>query len=363
VRYEEIQAGEGELVSVHAPDWTYRYVAPAAIELLGYRPEDLVGKWAYEIAHPEDVTRLILALRYAREASPFVISYRARRGDGLHAWVESTIEFREPENGREDEFICRTRQIADPGAIADLHRAHRERLAEVERVLLGEELAIAFQPIVELDSGRVVAYEALSRFPGDPARTPSIWFADAWALGLGIPLELLAIRKAIEAIAQVPGELYINLNASAPTMAARGFIRALGPHPERVTVELTEHLEIGDYDQFRAAAAPLRRAGGQLAIDDFGAGFASLKHVLQVEPERIKLDISLTEQIPENSVAYALVTALLSFAGEIGIEVVAEGIETDEELDALTEIGVRVGQGFHFGLPAPLDQVLAYSYS
>jgi PAS domain S-box-containing protein len=363
VRHEEIQAAEGELVSVHAPDWTYRYVSPEALELLGYRPEDLVGKWAYEIAHPDDVTRMILAQRYAREASPFVISYRARRGDGLHAWVESSIELREPENGEDEEFICRTRPIAEPGAISDLHRAHRERLAEVERVLLGEELEIAFQPIVELDSGRVIAYEALSRFPGDPARTPDIWFADAWALGLGIPLELLAIRKAVEAIAEAPAELDVTLNASPPTLAARGFMRALGPNPDRVTVELTEHLEIADYEKFRRAAAPLRRAGGRLAIDDFGAGFASLKHILQVQPERIKLDISLTEQIPESSMAHALAAALLSFAGEIGIEVVAEGIETDEELDALTEIGISVGQGFHFGLPMPIDQVLTNSDS
>jgi EAL domain-containing protein (putative c-di-GMP-specific phosphodiesterase class I) len=361
VGYEEIQAKEGELVSVHAADWTYRYVAPNAFDVLGYRQEDLVGKWAYEIAHPEDVTRLILALRYAREASPFVVAYRARRGDGLHAWVESTIELRDPESAEEEEFVCRTRPIADPSAIADLYKVHRERLAQVERVLLGEEIEIAFQPIVELATGRVVAYEALSRFPGDPAHTPDVWFADAWALGLGIPLELLAIRKAVEAIANVPGALHITVNASPPTLAARGFMRALGPNPDRVTVELTEHLEIADYEAFRQAAAPLRRAGGRLAIDDFGAGYASLKHVLQVRPERIKLDISLTEQIPESSVAHALATALLSFAGEIGVEVVAEGIETDEELDALTEIGVRVGQGFHFGLPAPLEQVLANS--
>lgn len=136
-------------------------------------------------------------------------------------------------------------------------------------------------------------------------------------------------------------------------------MRSLGPNPDRVTVELIEHLAIPDYDEFRRAVAPLRGAGGRLAIDDFGAGFASLKHILKVQPERIKLDISLTEQIPESSMAHALASALLSFAGEIGIEVVAEGIETDEELDALTEIGVRVGQGFHFGVPAPLDEVLA----
>jgi EAL domain-containing protein (putative c-di-GMP-specific phosphodiesterase class I) len=362
LQYERIQAAdEGELVSVHAPDWTFRYASPTAVDVLGYRPEDLVDKWAYEIAHPDDVTRLILALRYAREASPFTVSYRARRGDGLHAWVETSIELREPETGANEEFICRTRPIAEPGSIADLHRAHRERLAEVERVLLGEELKIAFQPIVELETGRVLAYEALSRFPGDPARTPDIWFADAWALGLGIPLELLAIRKAVEAVGELPDELEVTLNASPPTLAARGFMRALGPDPGRMTIELTEHLAIEDYENFRRAAGPLREAGGRLAIDDFGAGFASLKHILKVEPDRIKLDISLTEQIPESSVAYALASALLSFAREIGVEVVAEGIETAEELDALTEIGIRVGQGFHFALPAPADQVLANS--
>jgi PAS domain S-box-containing protein len=347
------------MASVHAPDWTYLNASSAATDLLGYEPEELIGRWAYEHLHPDDVTRVLLAIRYARDAVPFVIPYRVRRGDGIFIWVETLIDQRSSD--ADDVFICHTRQVAEPEATSTLIREHPDREEDVKRVLLSQDLRIAFQPLVELETGRVVGYEALSRFPGDPARTPDIWFADAWALGLGVPLELLAVYKAIAALDKMPTDVDISINASPPTLGARGFMRCIGPHADRVTIELTEHLEIADYDEFRHAVAPLRDAGGRLAIDDFGAGFASLKHILSVKPDRIKLDISLTEGIGQSPVAYALANALLTFAGEIGVEVVAEGIETEEELDSLTEIGISVGQGFHFGLPAPLEQALAAS--
>jgi PAS domain S-box-containing protein len=354
-------ADNGVMASVHGPDWTYLNASSTAYELLGYRPEDLIGKWAFEYVHPDDITRVVLALRYAHEAAPFVISYRTQHGNGLYVWVERLIDVRQNGSRAEEVFICHTRRVAEPEALASLQRQHADRFAQVQRVLLSEDLRIAFQPLVELDTERVMGYEALSRFPGDPARTPDRWFADAWALGLGVPLELLAVKKAVRALDRMPGDVEISVNASPPTLAARGFMKCVGPHAGRITVELTEHLEIADYDEFRQAVAPLRSAGGRLAIDDFGAGFASLKHILSVQPDRIKLDISLTERVGESPLAHALTTALLSFAGEIGIEVIAEGIETEEELDSLTEIGVRLGQGFHFGVPAPLEQALAAS--
>ncbi len=103
----------------------------------------------------------------------------------------------------------------------------------------------------------------------------------------------------------------------------------------------------------------MRQAGGQVAIDDFGAGYASLRHILRLRPEWIKLDISLTERIDENPMAHAMAAALASFAKDVGLQVVAEGIETEEELEALTDVGFRYGQGFYFGVPAPLDETLA----
>jgi EAL domain-containing protein (putative c-di-GMP-specific phosphodiesterase class I) len=204
----------------------------------------------------------------------------------------------------------------------------------------------------------VIACEALSRFPGAPERGPERWFAEAWDVGLGVPLELLAVRIAAEALPRLPEGVSLCINASPPTIFSGRFLACIGPDADRVTVELTEHLQVDDYEGFTAKLGRLREAGGEVAIDDFGAGYASLRHILKVRPEWIKLDISLTERINENQIAHALATSLVSFADEVGVNVVAEGIETEEELEALLEIGFRYGQGFYFGVPSPLDQVL-----
>lgn len=230
-----------------------------------------------------------------------------------------------------------------------------ERLLEVIR---GRQISPVFQPIIELDTGKVIAFEALSRFPGDPARSPDRWFADAWSVGLGMELELLAVRMVVDALPEIPPEVGLSINASPPTVTARSFMHHLGAEPHRITVELTEHLDIDDVAGLRSALSPLAGAGGKTAIDDFGAGFANLQHIIGVNPDWIKLDITLTERIHENSVTHALASSLVGFAAEINAGVIAEGIETEEELDALQEIGVRYGQGFHLGMPLPLDEAL-----
>jgi EAL domain-containing protein (putative c-di-GMP-specific phosphodiesterase class I) len=231
----------------------------------------------------------------------------------------------------------------------------------VRSVLSGESITPVYQPIVELESGRVIAYEALSRFPGDPAYTADKWFDDAWGLGLGLELELLAVRVIARALPEIPPDVGLSINASPPTLAATGFMRYLSGQVNRVTVELTEHMGVENYDDLRATLAPIEQAGGSTAIDDFGAGFASLNHILQVRPDWIKLDMSLTQRIDENPIAHALASAIVSFAEKIEVGVIAEGIETVDELDALASIGIRFGQGFHIGMPAPLDEALAAS--
>ncbi len=226
---------------------------------------------------------------------------------------------------------------------------------------MSEGIKPVYQPIVELDSGRVIAYEALARFPGDPSYTPARWFADAWEVGLGLELELLAARITARALPVLPPGIGLSINASPPTVAAAGFLRYLAGRAERVTVELTEHLDVTDYDDLRGALAPIQSAGASTAIDDFGAGFASLKHILKVRPDWIKLDMSLTEGIDENPIAHALTSALVTFARRIDVGVIAEGIETAGQQRALEELGIRFGQGFHLGMPKPLHEALAES--
>jgi EAL domain-containing protein (putative c-di-GMP-specific phosphodiesterase class I) len=126
-----------------------------------------------------------------------------------------------------------------------------------------------------------------------------------------------------------------------------------------VTVELTEHIDIAEDEELSAALEKIQRAGCKTAIDDFGAGFASLRHLLRVSPDWIKLDVSLTERISENPVVHSLAVSLRSFGERIGVDIVAEGIETEADLDAVEEIGIRYAQGFHLGMPAPIEQALA----
>lgn len=209
---------------------------------------------------------------------------------------------------------------------------------------------MVFQPVVALADGSVVGHEALSRFPtGDPAE----WFATARSAGLEEDLELTAVRSALARLDDVPGFLAVNVSARTAGLPALGRVVG-GCDPARVVLELTEHTPVDDYAALRRTLAPLRRAGVRIAVDDVGAGFASMRHVLELVPDVLKLDISLVRNIATDSSRQALAASMLAFADKTGAQVVAEGIETADELDYLRTMGVGLGQGYHLGRPAPL---------
>ncbi len=353
----------GDIISAHAPDGTFRYVSAAAKELLGYEPRELVSSWAYDHFHPDDVPKVGIAHRSVLSGAPITVTYRIRHKNGDYLWVETIARIVTDEaTGEVVEILCCTREVEhreDVGAIDDEER--EARLRRVQSVLANEAIEPVFQPILRLDSGRTIAYEALSRFPGDPHHTPDRWFDDAWRIGLGIPLELLAARLATAAaLPRLPEDIGLSVNVSPQTVAAQGFLQCLGGEANRVAAEITEHLHVDDYEAVRAKLSALRAAGGQVAIDDFGAGFASLHHILEIAPEWIKLDISLTRRIARDPAAQALASALVSFAEQTGVRVVAEGIETESELRTLTGLGIRYGQGFHLGRPGRLGETLSH---
>lgn len=234
----------------------------------------------------------------------------------------------------------------------------RRRQAErVRSVLTGEGLDMAFQPVVNLISRDTRGYEALARFNVEPRRGPDVWFSEAAHVGLGTELEVAAARLALEQLPRLGDGTFMSINVSPDVAMARSFLGLLDPLPvDGVVLELTEHAKVDDYDALNGALGALRTRGLRVAVDDAGAGFASLRHILQLSPDVIKLDISITRAINERS-AHALATALVSFAGEIGAAIVAEGIETAEELAALQRLGVSYGQGYYLGRPGPLPPV------
>jgi EAL domain-containing protein (putative c-di-GMP-specific phosphodiesterase class I) len=232
----------------------------------------------------------------------------------------------------------------------------RQQLDRIHAVLDDPSLLrIVYQPIVDLVNNRLAGVEALARFGLEPDRPPNAWFADAAAAGLTLELELAAIRAALRDLDRVPHATYLSLNMSPVTAVSPQFAELVEDHhPERVTLEITEHAPIEDYDELKEALHDLRTQGVRLAIDDAGAGFASLRHILQLDPDVIKLDMSLTHHIDRDRPKRALAAGLISFASEIGAAIVAEGIETQSELEALRGLGVAYGQGFFLARPGDL---------
>lgn len=237
--------------------------------------------------------------------------------------------------------------------------ATTERLAKVERIeraIEGHERSMVYQPIVELDGHRVIGMEALARFADDGENWPiPRWFTEAADVGLGTELELACNRSALADLARIAPDRYVSINLSHRTAESETLLEVLDAiDASRVVIEITEHEAVEDYDRLTRALQRVRERGARVAIDDAGAGFASLRHILLIDPEIIKLDVSLTSGIDSDARRRALAAALITFAEEMDIAVVAEGIETDLEHAALQALGVRLGQGYFIGRPGPL---------
>ncbi|SIQ30577.1 EAL domain, c-di-GMP-specific phosphodiesterase class I (or its enzymatically inactive variant) [Rhizobium sp. RU35A] len=238
------------------------------------------------------------------------------------------------------------------------HQQRRRLRKLVEGALSVGDPGIAFQPIIDLCSRSIVGFEALSRFASEPVRSPDKWFADAASAGIGNRLELLAARRAIDESRWLPAGLSININLSPQTILT-GDLMPLAAliDPARLVIEITEHTPIDDYAPIEAALKTLRQAGVRIAIDDAGAGYSSLLHVLRLQPDIIKFDTSLTRGIDKDQRRIALVGALVEYSRRTGTAVVAEGVETAEEELVLQGLGVDRGQGYLYGRPKPASAI------
>jgi EAL domain-containing protein (putative c-di-GMP-specific phosphodiesterase class I) len=259
------------------------------------------------------------------------------------------------ELGKRDEALMKVLASA-AAVIVEPEVRDQERRTEIEDrldpvVAVGGPVVL-LQPIVDLTSGARVGAEALSRFPADWGRTPDVVFAEAHSVGMGHALELQALERAAEHLDRVGG--YIAMNVSPATVLTPECAQLLRRLPlDRVVLELTEHDAVEDYECLSAALAPFRAGGLRLAIDDVGAGFSSLRHIVVTAPDVIKLDRSIAAGVSTDRVLSTLVGSLATFAHGSGARVVAEGVETAEDATALRALGVDYGQGWHFGRPGP----------
>jgi EAL domain-containing protein (putative c-di-GMP-specific phosphodiesterase class I) len=238
------------------------------------------------------------------------------------------------------------------------HRRWNEQHNRIWDAIEHSQPSIVFQPVYDLAQQRITGAECLARFQCMPSRTPDAWFAEAAAVGMGLELEASAVQCALRSLQDLPQSFYLTINASPDFIVSGELTRVLEPVDlKRVVLEITEHARVKDYDALGQALRPMRKAGMRVAIDDAGAGYSSMRHILNIEPELVKLDISLTRGIDADVKRRALASALITFARETGIEIVAEGVETEAELQTLLSLGVTSVQGYLLGMPMTLPDL------
>jgi EAL domain-containing protein (putative c-di-GMP-specific phosphodiesterase class I)/DNA-binding response OmpR family regulator len=248
-------------------------------------------------------------------------------------------------------FAALASALLAPG-ILDRQRDDRVR-DRIERIIAASEFRPVFQPILSVDSGLVVGHEALTRF--DDGTRPDRCFADAAAVGLGLDLEVACLTAAIEARRKLNSKTWLSLNVSPALILERARLAAiLSDPPAPIVLEITEHVPIDDYAGVREA---IRSLGPNVrsAIDDAGAGFSSFRHIIELRPEFVKVDIGLVRAIERDPARQALVAGMVYFAIKTGCVLIAEGIETAAEHDTLRSLAVPLGQGFLLGMPGTLD--------
>jgi EAL domain-containing protein (putative c-di-GMP-specific phosphodiesterase class I) len=243
----------------------------------------------------------------------------------------------------------------------EVARARDTLLHRLEMALAQGQPAMVYQPIFKRgDTWTLCGVECLARFRIEPERGPDQWFAEAWEVGRGVALELAAIRRALAEIAELPGDFYVAVNCSPATVLSGELEAALNGVPAtRLLLEITEHAIVKDYAALVQALVGLRARGVKIAIDDAGAGYASLHHILSLHPDVIKLDISLIRDIDTDLTKKAMAHALVDFADHTASLILAEGVETAAELDVLTELGVSRVQGYYLSRPLPLAELAA----
>ena len=241
---------------------------------------------------------------------------------------------------------------ADNGESMLLNRLHE--------IIERRQLSALFQPIVHMQSGEIIGFEGLIRGPSDsPLHSPLNLFKVAHSAGMLGQVEHLCRQIVLERFAELdlPGKLFLNvspehlLNPSTRHDETLGFIHNSGVNPERVIIELTESQPTYDYELLLEAVTHYREMGFQIAIDDLGEGFSSLRLWSELRPEYVKIDMHFIQGINQDPVKLQFVRSIQEIAKKSGTIVIAEGIETRAELLLIRDLGVVLGQGYHIARP------------
>lgn len=342
-------------------DGKITFASQMASAMLGHCPDELVGRgYISALIADGDRDRMASLLHTSRRQRTGWTNeqFTYRTNDG-HKQLLSSALVRLDNAGQPIGFAGILRDSTVHGCVGAVSQEVRDR---VSSVVSKRNINPVFQPIVSLATGAMVGTEALSRFPDLHVRRPDAWFEEATNAGLGVDLEMTALEVCLrEAVRSLSPNIYLSANVSPETILSGRLlpvVRHSGWPSRQLVLEITEHVSIADYDCLTSRVGELRALGVRLAVDDAGAGFASFRHILRLQPDYIKLDRTLVDGIDSDPAKRALAGAVVDFGQAVGAVVVAEGIETAAELRACRMLGIQCGQGFFIGRPVVASQLL-----
>lgn len=333
-----------------------------------------------------DEVFLFLPLDAERVAAGSPAEWLQERAERLDQYVKKFFAQRLPSADRYRNYVGASVIFSDPKVRIErlIYRGVREARGEVydrtaraeirgtdllRKIIADSRITPVFQPIFELATGRVRAFEALSWGPaGSGFETGETLFAFAERADLLLPLERVCRRRILEeAGGIVPGQLlFVNLSPAAASDdeflqgTFERQVREKGFEPSGIVVEITERTYALHHALFTKVLQELRREGFLIAVDDMGTGYASFSSLAEIQPDYLKFDSVFVHEIQNHRIKRDLLDAMLSFAKKTSTHVIAEGIETEEELETLIELGVPYGQGFYLARPTPLAEALKH---
>ncbi len=273
-------------------------------------------------------------------------------------------------------FHAKQHRRGRPVMFSQEHEVELRKTSQLEQALktadLDAELYMVFQPVMDVERGRPIAFEALARWrsPEFGEVSPGVFIPIVERSELISRITQVLLRKALEAAARWPSDIHLTFNLSirdliSPPTALQvvSIVRHSGFDPARITFEITETALLMDFSQAEESIRLLKALGAQISLDDFGVGYSSLNYVYRLPLDKIKIDRSFVNDIVTEQKARQLVQTILGMSRDLDLECIAEGMETPDQVEVLRELGCKVMQGYHFSRPMPQTEIPRYLQS
>ena len=254
---------------------------------------------------------------------------------------------------RLERLVHRTIDEALADATSEQEALVRQRARKLRAIVTDRRIRTLYQPIVDLRTNRPIGFEALSRGPAGEFETPDVLFRIAYESDLVLKLDAVCREQAVRGMRKLHDHELLFINMEPGSIFDPKLMDAIPPdRVGQVVFEITEHAAVSDFQTFRQAAQLVKARGFKLAMDDVGSAYSGLRIISMIEPDFIKLDMDLTREAHRNRVKMELLRAITGFSTDAGIPMIVEGIETDDELGTVTQLGVNLVQGYLMGRPS-----------